>query len=191
MKLTDLRDITFKKGAIIIIAELFSLLPDPPEGFEERIPSENDLTDSRLVLLSNTLEEAMELIDGHIDEIQGLIITKGDDFYHSIIRPHLWHLNISEDLIPEIKYLADFYLDIIEQNKIRNENGVQAGETNVQSMDINGETFKEHNTIDKIRKNEILFQKILKNIPDMVSVHDRDMNIIYSNWKGFAEKRGN
>ena len=182
-----MRDITFKKGAIIIIAELFSLLPDPPEGFEERIPSENDLTDSRLVLLSNTLEEAMELIDGHIDEIQGLIITKGDDFYHSIIRPHLWHLNISEDLIPEIKYLADFYLDIIEQNKIRNENGVQAGETNVQSMDINGETFKEHNTIDKIRKNEILFQKILKNIPDMVSVHDRDMNIIYSNWKGFAE----
>lgn len=30
------------------------------------------------------------------------------------------------------------------------------------------------------------FQRIFSLIPDMISVHDKEMNIIYSNWKGFA-----
>ncbi len=38
----------------------------------------------------------------------------------------------------------------------------------------------------KLRENEELFQKMLKAIPDMVSVHDAEMNILYSNWNGFA-----
>jgi PAS domain S-box-containing protein len=36
------------------------------------------------------------------------------------------------------------------------------------------------------------FEKTFETIPDMVSIHDRDMNIVYSNWKGFgavAEER--
>ncbi len=35
-------------------------------------------------------------------------------------------------------------------------------------------------------------EKVLETIPDMVSIHDREMNIVYSNWKGFgavAEER--
>lgn len=37
-----------------------------------------------------------------------------------------------------------------------------------------------------ISEKEQLFQAMLNAIPDMVSVHDVDMNIIYSNWNGFA-----
>ncbi len=37
-----------------------------------------------------------------------------------------------------------------------------------------------------LQKSESRFQRVLKVIPDMVSVHDRDMNIVYSNWSGFG-----
>lgn len=31
------------------------------------------------------------------------------------------------------------------------------------------------------------FRSVLKLVPDMISIHDPDMNILYSNWRGFAE----
>ncbi len=37
-----------------------------------------------------------------------------------------------------------------------------------------------------LRESEERFQKMLSLVPDMVSIHDPDMNIIYSNWNGFA-----
>lgn len=46
---------------------------------------------------------------------------------------------------------------------------------------------------ETIRKNETLFNKVLETIPDLVSIHDENLNVVYSNWKGFgnvaAEKR--
>jgi len=41
-------------------------------------------------------------------------------------------------------------------------------------------------TEEKLRKSEERLNKILSVVPDMVSVHDCDMNIVYSNWNGFA-----
>lgn len=41
---------------------------------------------------------------------------------------------------------------------------------------------------DELRHNEERFQRTLNAIPDMISIHDRDFNIIYSNWKGLAKK---
>ncbi len=37
-----------------------------------------------------------------------------------------------------------------------------------------------------LQERETRFQRMLKVIPDMVTVHDPDMNILYSNWCGFA-----
>lgn len=37
-----------------------------------------------------------------------------------------------------------------------------------------------------LRKSEEHFQKMLGVVPDMISIHDREMNILYSNWQGFA-----
>ncbi len=37
-----------------------------------------------------------------------------------------------------------------------------------------------------LRRSESLFQTMLSLIPDMISIHDPDMNIVYSNWNGFA-----
>jgi len=37
-----------------------------------------------------------------------------------------------------------------------------------------------------IQESEKRFQKMLALIPDMISIHDKDFNIVYSNWNGFA-----
>ncbi|MFO7874212.1 MAG: PAS domain S-box protein [Bacteroidales bacterium] len=37
-----------------------------------------------------------------------------------------------------------------------------------------------------VKESEKRFQKMLSLIPDMISIHDPDMNIVYSNWNGFA-----
>ena len=37
-----------------------------------------------------------------------------------------------------------------------------------------------------LRENEERFQKMLNVVPDMISIHDPGMNIVYSNWRGFA-----
>jgi PAS domain S-box-containing protein len=39
----------------------------------------------------------------------------------------------------------------------------------------------------ELKASEERFDKILKTIPDMVSVHDTDFNIVYSNWNGIAK----
>jgi PAS domain S-box-containing protein len=39
---------------------------------------------------------------------------------------------------------------------------------------------------DALRRSETLFKTMLTAIPDMISIHDTDMNVVYSNWNGFA-----
>ena len=38
----------------------------------------------------------------------------------------------------------------------------------------------------RLMQNEERFQKMLSLIPDLISIHDPDMNIVYSNWRGFG-----
>ncbi len=40
---------------------------------------------------------------------------------------------------------------------------------------------------EALRESEQRFEKMLAVVPDMISIHDKDMNILYSNWQGFAE----
>ena len=39
---------------------------------------------------------------------------------------------------------------------------------------------------EALRKSESLFQAMLTAIPDMISIHDTESNVVYSNWNGFA-----
>ncbi len=39
---------------------------------------------------------------------------------------------------------------------------------------------------EALRESEERFQKMLSLVPDMISIHDTDMNILYSNWNGFG-----
>ncbi len=39
---------------------------------------------------------------------------------------------------------------------------------------------------EELKTRQILFNNVLTTIPDMVSIHDSELNIVFSNWKGFA-----
>jgi two-component system, cell cycle sensor histidine kinase and response regulator CckA len=39
---------------------------------------------------------------------------------------------------------------------------------------------------EDLRERELRFQHMLSLVPDMISIHDPDMTILYSNWKGFG-----
>src|SRR6056297_833378 len=64
----------------------------------------------------------------------------------------------------------------------------------VNAVKLNDQSFlgfaqditEEKNIRQTIAEKEQLFQAMLNAIPDMVSVHDVHMNLIYSNWNGFA-----
>lgn len=45
---------------------------------------------------------------------------------------------------------------------------------------------EQKNNEEALRESEARLNKILSVVPDMVSVHDKDMNIVYSNWNGFG-----
>lgn len=40
---------------------------------------------------------------------------------------------------------------------------------------------------EALRESEKRFHRMLRAVPDMISIHDSEMNILYSNWRGFAE----
>jgi len=39
---------------------------------------------------------------------------------------------------------------------------------------------------EALRQSQERFEDILSLVPDMISIHDPDMNIVYSNWNGFG-----
>ncbi|MDZ7723186.1 MAG: PAS domain S-box protein [candidate division KSB1 bacterium] len=62
-------------------------------------------------------------------------------------------------------------------------------------IEYNGETFYQTTCLDisarkqaenQLRAQEKLFQDMLKAVPDSISVHDTDLNIVYCNWNGFS-----
>lgn len=53
-------------------------------------------------------------------------------------------------------------------------------------MGIARDVTEQKRTEESLLESESRFHKMLRAIPDMVSIHDPDMNILYSNWNGFA-----
>src|SRR6056297_4207493 len=39
---------------------------------------------------------------------------------------------------------------------------------------------------EELNQSEQRFERMLGLVPDMISIHDPEMNIVYSNWRGFA-----
>jgi PAS domain S-box-containing protein len=50
-----------------------------------------------------------------------------------------------------------------------------------------GSMVETKQAMEALRESELRFEKMLAAVPDMISIHDRNMNILYSNWQGFAE----
>ncbi len=58
---------------------------------------------------------------------------------------------------------------------------------NVEYVVCSAEDITERKQLEiELHQSEALFQKMLSVVQDMISIHDRNMNIIYSNWNGFG-----
>ncbi len=76
----------------------------------------------------------------------------------------------------------DVRLDRDIENRI---NPILDQDGKVTRLAIVGIDITERKRAEKaLRESEDRFQKMLSLVPDMISIHDTDMNIIYSNWNG-------
>lgn len=94
-----------------------SLIPDPPDGFEFRVPSRRDLRGYRIALLANTQEEALSLLNNFIEHVRGLVVTEGDSFSHTLIAGELWHLVVPAGTLPQLFELASAMLDMMSKGQ--------------------------------------------------------------------------
>ncbi len=90
-----------------------STMPNPPIGFEYRSPSRRDILGSRIVLLSDSLDESLNLTDSFSEKVCGVVITEGKSFFHSRIGPLLWHLTVQSFQMANLKEIVSFFLDTL------------------------------------------------------------------------------
>ena len=99
-------------------------------------------------------------------------------------------------MIRDILDNPDKYKNNEHENICKNGKKVWVAWTNKAVLDSNGQLsgiicigndITDRKSAEKeLKKSEERFQSMLQLIPDMVSIHDPDMNILYSNWNGFA-----
>jgi len=98
---------------------------------------------------------------------------KSEKEYHmSVVVP----MKRKEDLVGFLKVSFEEYIEIDEEEKallqeVANDLGFARGKILAENM---------------LKESEERFQKTFSLIPDMISIHDCDMNIVYSNWNGFG-----
>ncbi|MCP4217704.1 MAG: PAS domain S-box protein, partial [bacterium] len=94
-----------------------SLSPNPPDGFEYRIPSKSDLTAGRVALLVDSLDDAFRLLDDFSQRVCGLVIITGDTFSHSSLGPNLRQLVVPDRMLVSLRETVSFFLDIMARGQ--------------------------------------------------------------------------
>ena len=70
-----------------------------------------------------------------------------------------------------------------------NSNGAPIKDKNgkiVSYIGVGRDITEQKEMLEELNKRETLFNNVLSTIPDLVSIHDKNLNIIYSNWNGFG-----
>lgn len=103
--------------------KLISLIKKAPTGFIYKTPVKRDLLSGIIALYVNSLEEAQGLLPNFVDRVYGLIITKTKLFSFGKIHNRLYHLQVTEALLPQLDKISRFYLEIMSA-------GIKAEEKN-------------------------------------------------------------
>ena len=94
-----------------------SLLPDPPPGFEHRIPSRRDLLSGRVALYVHSLDDVFSMLDDFCERVRGIVITSGAHREHCALGPGLWHLQVTEEMVPTLGETAACILDMMDEGQ--------------------------------------------------------------------------
>ena len=91
--------------------QLFSLAVRTPEGFKSINTFKEVLPSSTIVLYAETVEKALTFLRAYPAKPRGVIVTPGESFNSSPASSCFWHLSIPEDYLPDVKNIAESYLD--------------------------------------------------------------------------------
>ena len=94
-----------------------SLSPNPPNGFDYRMPAKRDLLGRRVALFADSLDTAFALLDDFSERVYGVVITVGDRFVHCSIGAELWHLIMPAEMLPNMYATASCFLDIMSHGQ--------------------------------------------------------------------------
>ncbi len=194
------RNIVRKNGEIIPIEMHSKKMPDGTYQSFIRNISDRKQSETHLVLFKEALDSATDAVGmstpegrhyyqntaftqlfGEIGEYppDTLYVDKtiGETVFHAIMRGDDWSGEVEmyakdksilkillrayagKDSYGNVTVLIGIHTDITRQKQIEN----------------------------AIKESENRFNAMLSVVPDMISVHDREMNIVYSNWNGFAQ----
>ena len=91
--------------------QLFSLAQNTPDGFKSINAIKEVLPSTTIALYAETVEKALVFLRAYPAKPRGVIVTPGDSFCSSPASPSFWHLSIPENYLPEVKSIAQCYLD--------------------------------------------------------------------------------
>lgn len=138
--------------------QLFSLAVHTPEGFKSIDTFNEVLPSSTIVLYSETVGKALTFLRAYPAKPRGVIVTPGESFNSSPASPSFWHLSIPEDYLPEVKNIAECYLDTVGCEGIPESDSYEALQSRFSDLLLRA--VKNRRNEDIHRKNETELKKI-------------------------------
>ncbi len=93
--------------------KLFSLNPNPPEGFRHATPYKHDLLSGSVVIFADAVANAVSLLDNFKNRVHGIIITMEGKFFCTQLGPAVWHLGVPDYMLAELNKLSASYIDLM------------------------------------------------------------------------------
>jgi len=95
-----------------------SQVSDTPTGFEKRTPTKKEILGNFIILLAESLDDSLHLLEKYKNSVNGIIITKGKESSHSKIGKQLWHLIIQNNFTGDLKQTILCFLDMTYENQL-------------------------------------------------------------------------
>ncbi len=91
-----------------------SLVDDgAPPSFERRVPTKRDLLGCQVAVFARSLDDVWPLLDDFEARVFGLLLTPAEAIHTTRVGPGLWHMTVSEELLPSLRGVAGGFLDAL------------------------------------------------------------------------------
>lgn len=180
---------------------------DCPDGFIKKIPSKLEILGNKIVLFADSIDDINEITKDYKGRIVGLFLTKGNKYTCELVDEMLWHLTITDEMIPFIKETSKCFLELIRigQEAIDENKGLKIEIERSRKFQETTRTSYNNNTkhiIQKIedlrieierrekaelslRESESRFRDLVEMLPTIVFETDAEMNLIFANRLAF------